>query len=467
MSATLVCIDLGTTRLKVASFTPEGELLQHVATRHKETSDGQDPGRWWRDTAAAIRRLGVRDVAGVSLSGRGGAGVFVDRDGDVLAGTWADDRHATEMRRLYAWRRDRFLSNYGAALVARYLWLREHHPHLARRCRYALYGKDYLLFRLTGAHMTDWSSGPDGPCWDPHLFDDFDLPDDLLPEPALPWRIAGPLTPGAARETGLPAGIPVAVGGHDGICANVGADAARPGDYAITLGTNAVTRTVTREVPAGAYRFYALPPDRHVIGGNALLGGRSLDWLLDLTHGTDRPEDRYVEAEAAAQAVEAGAEGVTFLPFLAGQVAPEVRPGARGAFAGLRAEHGRGTLLRAVLEGTAFSVADIFEQVRGWCGPPARVRLTGGGARSPLLGQLLADVLNVALETSDEAVEARGAAVFLAVALGLHADHEDGARAMVPVTGRVSPEPGRVETYRKLLARWRAVRDAMRPLDEA
>ena len=465
MSATLVCIDLGTTRLKVAAFTPEGELLQQVATRHKETPAGQDPTQWWRDAAAGIRSLRVDNVAGLSLSGRGGAGIFLDRDGDVLAGPWADDRHAADLRRLYAWRSGRFLPNYGAALVAKYLWLREHHADLARRCRYAVYGKDYLLFRLAGAHVTDWSSGPDGPCWDPHLFEDFGLEPDVLPRPALPWEIAGALTSAAAGETGLPEGIPVAVGAHDGICANVGAGAGRPGDYAITLGTNAVTRAVTNSAPPGAYRFYALPPDRHVIGGNALLGGRSLDWLLDILDGPDRRADAYGAADAEAAAVTPGADGAVFLPFLAGQVAPEVRRGARGAFAGLRAEHGRGALLRAVFEGTAFAVADIFEQVRDWCGPPATVRLTGGGAESRVIQRLLADTLNVTLEVSDAAVEARGAAVFLAVALGLHADHDGAADAMVPITRQVAPEPEGVETCRRLQTRWRAVRDAMRAVE--
>lgn len=466
MSATLVCIDLGTTRLKVAAFTPEGELLQQVATRHKETATGQDPTQWWRDAVAGIGSLRVDNVAGVSLSGRGGAGVFLDRAGDVLAGPWADDRHAAELRRLYAWRSGRFLPNYGAALVAKYLWLRDRHAGLARRCRYALYGKDYLLHRLTGAHVTDWSSGPDGPCWDPRLSEDFGLDPDLLPRPALPWEIAGGLTSAAAQETGLPEGIPVAVGAHDGICANVGAGAGRPGDYAITLGTNAVTRAVTSTVPPGAYRFYSLPPDRHVIGGNALLGGRSLDWLLDLLDGPDRSADAYGAADAEAAAVAPGADGAAFLPFLAGQVAPEVRPGARGAFAGLRAEHGRGTLLRAVFEGTAFAVADIFEQVRDWCGPPATVRLTGGGAESRGMQRLLADALNVTVEVSDSAVEARGAAVFLGVALGLHADHDAAADAMVPITRRVAPEPKGVETSRRMHARWRAVRDALRAVED-
>jgi len=233
MSETLVSIDLGTTRLKVAAFTPAGELLQHLAIRHKTPATGQRAEQWWQDAAAAIRRLSPAQVAGLSLSGRAGAGVFLDRDGEVVADTWDDRRHGAELARLHAWRQGdgRYLSNYGAALVAKYLWLRAHQSDVAAACRHALYAKDFLLFRLTGAHATDISSGPDAPQWDAALLRDFNLPPDLLPRPLPPWRIAGRLTPSAARQTGVPAGTPVAVGAHDGICANVGAGASRPGHF--------------------------------------------------------------------------------------------------------------------------------------------------------------------------------------------------------------------------------------------
>ena len=294
---------------------------------------------------------------------------------------------------------------------------------------------------------------------------DWGLGDDLLPTPALPWEIAGGLTKAAAAETGLRAGTPVAVGAHDGICANVGAGAIKPGEYAITLGTHAVARTVTLAWPPGATRFYALPPDRHIIGGNAMLGGRALDWLLDITKGAGDREQDYREAESFATALSPGAEGVTFLPFLAGQVAPDRRPAATGAFAGLRLGHGPAALYRAVFEGTAFAVADIVDQIAGWCGPPNRIRLTGGGAASPLWRQILADVLNSAVEATDEAAEGRGAAMFLAVGLGLHPDYAAAVDAMVPAVRRFEPVPSAATTYATVRARWRSVRDMMRPLD--
>ncbi|MCY3810342.1 MAG: FGGY-family carbohydrate kinase [Gammaproteobacteria bacterium] len=465
MPATLISIDLGTTRLKVSSFSTAGRLLAQVVKRHAAGDERADG--WWRDTTDALRRLDTADVLGISLSGRAGVGVFVDRGGNVLADAWSDDRHAEQLARLRAWRTEtgRPLSNYGAALVAKYAWLREHAIGRARRCRLALYGKDFLLFRLTGAHCTDWSSGPDASAWDAALVRDWDLPAGLLPRPALPWQVAGRLTGAAARETGLAVGTPVAVGAHDGVCANVGAGAIGPGDYAITLGTHAVTRTISARAPAGATRFYAMPPDRHVIGGNAILGGRALDWLLDISAGATDREQAYREAESMAAAVPPGADGVSFLPFLGGQVAPERRPHARAGFAGLRLGHGRGAMTRALFEGVGFAVADIVDQVATWCGAPNRIRLTGGGAASPVWRQILADILDHAVEASDDAVEGRGAAIFLAVALGLYADYAAAAAAMVPPGQRVEPGPAAAAAYRDLRARWHVVRDTMRALD--
>lgn len=466
----LLAIDLGTSRLKVAAFAPSGELLQQAAVRHKPEGDGQNADGWWRDTVALIGevvsgRLKPSDIIGVSLCGRGGAGVFLDRDGNVLAHPWEDQRHAGELAKLRAWRQeeDRHLANYGAALVAKLLWLREHDKNLAGRCRFALYGKDFLLFRLTGAHMTDWSSGPDAPQWDPRLHEDFDLPAHLLPKPALPWEIAGHLTARAARETGLPEGIPVAVGAHDGICANVGAGATRPGEYAITLGTHAVVRTPSIDPPPDAYRFYSLPPDRHVIGGNAIEGGRSVDWLLDMTHPGDR-QAAYASAEQAAGQIEPGADGVRFLPFLRGQVAPELRPNAGGAFLGLRLHHGPPTLHRAVLEGVSFAIADILDQIEGWCGTPARIRLTGGGAQSGIWPQILANILGNPLELA-EAAEGRGAAIFLAMALGLHGHYDAAADAMVRNLRRVQVQSDSAHRYTEIRHHWQQVREATKALD--
>ncbi|MCZ6619781.1 MAG: FGGY-family carbohydrate kinase [Gammaproteobacteria bacterium] len=480
MKEILISIDLGTTRLKVAAFSPRGTLHHQLAKRHRdrhaqqpgreETYVWQDADEWWHDAASLVAEL-VRElrpdkVIGISLSGRGGAGVFTDANGIVVAHPWSDMRHRVELQRLYGWRTGNYLPNYGAALLAKYHWLENHEPVRAKKVAYAFYAKDFLLFRLTGVHKTDWSSGPDRDHWDAALFAELGVPRDLLPAPALPWELAGGLAAGAATVMGIDSGVPVAVGAHDGICANAGAGATRPGEYAVTLGTHAVVRAVMDVPPSDGYRFYSLPENRHIMGGNALLGGRSADWFLDLIDSGERSrEELFVQMDRAAAKVSPGAAGIHFLPFLAGQLAPHLRPGARAMFSGIGVNHGRAEMYRAVLEGTGFAIKNIFDQVRGWCGEPSRVRLTGGGAQSNVWTNLLAAILDHPLECSDEAVEGRGAAIFLAVALGIHPSYDTAADVMVPVTRTIDPTPDDVETYRAVFENWSRLNGLSREFD--
>ena len=182
--------------------------------------------------------------------------------------------------------------------------------------------------------------------------------------------------------------------------------------------------------------------------------------------GEAQRKDAFAQMDAEAGAVPPGADGVLFLPFLAGQVAPEARPGASAAFAGMHASHGRAELYRSVLEGGAFAVRAIFDQIVRWCGEPELLRLTGSGAQSTVWSQIICDVLNRPVEVSDEAVEARGAAIYLAVALGLHVDTADAAQAMVPITQTKVPDPAKVTSYAEVYNRWNALSEALRPFDQ-
>ena len=463
MKEAFISIDLGTTQLKVSAFSVEGKLLHQTIKRHREfRSDDkywQDANLWWHDVGECCRELFCNTdirALGLSLSGRGGAGVFLDKDGEVLAHPWSDNRHNDQLRKLILWRENgHFLPNYGASLIAKLHWLKENNPENADRIHYACYAKDFLLYRLTGKHITDWSSGPDRENWDQAIPEE---DRSKLPEPGLPWKVAGPLTVAAGKHIGLPPGTPVAIGAHDGVCANVGASALEIGQYAITLGTHAVTRTVTDEIPAGAYRFYGLPKNRHIIGGNALMGGRSVDWLLDLIDPSlEEKASLYKKMEIQAQAVPIASQGLLFLPFLSGQVAPKHRPRASGGFHGIRTFHGQSQLYRSILEGVAYSIKDIFNQVENWCGPAQNVCLTGGGASSVLWQHILTNILNVPLEISDEGVEGRGAAVFLATALSGQSNFEEVARHMRQISHTVSPSQSDSETYAEEYERWKVI----------
>lgn len=474
----LISVDLGTTSLKVAAFDPAGALLAQEAARNREHRDGehswQDPDEWWADACSMLHRLlarpqlAGREVVGLSLSGRGGAGVFLDAAGELLARSWSDPRHASQLRELAEWRSGgAHLANYAMALLAKLQWLRANEPAAAEHVAHAMYAKDFLLFRLTGESVTDPTSGPDALNWDGGALAHAGVDRAILPVVAVPWAIGGHVTAGAAEQCGVPAGTPVAVGGHDGICANVGAGAGTAGTYAITIGTHAVVRAVSSEHPPGAYRFYGMPPDLHIIGGNAVMAGRAADWFLDGWLDAPTEQQRaaaFASVDAEAATVAAGADGVLFLPFLQGQVAPEARPDVSAAFAGLRARHGRAEMYRAVLEGGAFAIRGIFEQVRGWCGAPWRVRFTGGGAQSAIWRQIIVDALRWPIELTDAPAEGRGAAIYLAVALGYHRDVESAERAMVHVRTTVEPGQG-ADRYDAVYEHWLALSEALGPLE--
>ena len=224
MRRAILTYDLGTTRLKVALFAPSGRLLAQRAARHVEHHvDGrqwQQADRWWSDAVRLTREvIGKRTLAidAISLSGRGGAAIFVGADGSVIGDPWSDLRHRGELEALAAWRRARGvdLSGYAIALLAKTQWFAANEPDKVRGLRHVLYAKDFLLFRLTGAAVTDWSSGPDGPVWPTSALEHTRTAAALLPRPALPWDVAGGLCAGAARALGVAAGTPVVVGGHD------------------------------------------------------------------------------------------------------------------------------------------------------------------------------------------------------------------------------------------------------------
>jgi sugar (pentulose or hexulose) kinase len=473
----IITFDLGTTRLKVAAFDLKGKLLGQVALRNSEyvvdDKRWQSADDWWQNCISgftqlvAAAKLDRRQIEGFSLSGRAGAGVFLDGRLKVIHQPWSDNRHITKLRSIVEGQGDVALPLYAATLISKYLWLQENDADTAKRTSHLLYAKDFLLLRLTGEAITDPASGPDGD-WPAQLLTRHNLSDSLLPTCQLPWTIAGRLTSEAAHSLQCAPGLPVAVGAHDGICANTGAGAIGEHQYAITLGTHAVVRAISTTWPEGSLRFYGYPENKHVIGGNALMAGRSLDWFVDNWYS--EPEHRrqqiFADLDEDSGAVNPGSEGVRFLPFLSGQLAPERRPGATAAFHGLRHHSTRADMFRAVLEGSGFALSGVFNQVLSWVGEPVSIGVTGSGVNSRTWTQIIADILQRPLDITDASSEGRGAAMFCAVALGLYEDIEEATEVMVQRTNRVEPDPARKSIYEDILQEWQALADATAPLDK-
>jgi sugar (pentulose or hexulose) kinase len=466
----IITFDLGTTRLKVAAFDLEGDLIGQVAIRNVDYQDGtykwQSADDWWRNCVNGFHKLikeknlGTAAIKGFSLSGRAGAAVFVDKEGEVLAQPWSDTRHVAELKQLL---RSHIMPLYAATLMAKYQWMAINKPEIIKRTRHILYAKDFLLYRLAGVSVTDPASGPDGLTWP-----DSDVPESVLPLSQLPWNIAGELKAMAADSLQCQVGIPVAVGAHDGICANTGAGAINQNQIAITLGTHAVVRAISSTYPKGSLRFYGYPGNKHVIGGNALMAGRSLDWFIDnwVSSSEDNRHEIFSELDRAASIIDPGSGGLKFLPYLSGQLAPERRPGATATFHGLTINHNRDEMFRSVLEGSGFALCRVFNQVIDWTGEPVSIGVTGSGVLGRTWTQLIADTLQRPLSITDASSEGRGAAMFCAVALGLYKDIDEASLAMVHISHTIEPDPSLASIYDELLGSWTHLSSSIGELDK-
>jgi len=456
--------DLGTTRLKVAAIGEHGQRLGQTSGRHQDYQindrEWQSAEDWWLLAQQLCQKLMTQDdidpdlLIACSVSGRAGAGVLVNNGGKVLVEPWSDSRHHRHLQQIMSRKSDTAPALYGATLAAKLLWLQENEPTLYSAGEHMLYGKDLLIYRLTGNAITDPISGPGMEYWPDDLTSGLGLDPELFPQVALPWEIAGEVTQEAAAQLGIPSHRPVAVGAHDGVSANIGVAALTSDRFAITLGTHCVVRTVSQQRPPKANRFYCYPPDQHVLGANAVWAGRALDWYLDLAYPAGNRDQLFLHLDETLSGAESGANGVRFLPFLGGRISPIRRPQDKAAFFGVQRNNSRQDLFQAVIEGASFAIHENLMLLSSWTGNPTYLGLTGSGMQSTFWTQTLADLCDHPLSITDAAAESRGAAILAAVATGRQNSMPAAMTEMVKPTGTIEPRPARAETLRSLYGEW-------------
>ena len=494
MSALILAHDLGTTGNKASLFDPAGRLLAS-ATCPYDTSypraawAEQDPADWWDAVAGSTRQLLSQsdatpdDVAVVSFSGQMMGCLPVDEAGTPLRSAiiWADQRAEAQAEHLaqaltpegvYRITGHRASASYTAAKI---LWLRQHQPDIYWQARRFLQAKDYAAFRLTGAYATDYSdaSGTNlfdlqARRWSDEILRAVDLSPELLP-PAVPSStVLGRVTREAAQETGLRAGTPVVIGGGDGACATAGAGVVGLHDAYCYIGSSSwiayVSPNPLYDPQQRTFTFAHLDPAYLFPTGTMQCAGGSFDWLERLLRG-DADERQYAALDAMASQVEPGAGGLLFLPYLIGERSPHWNPRARGSFVGLTMAHGRAEMARAVLEGVALNLRIILDAFRQQGAPIRELRVIGGGARSPLWRQILADVLGLPLLRAQLAVEATslGAAVAGGVGVGLFESY-DVVHDLVKVDPAEEPRPDSVRRYDELYRLFNDTYGALAPI---
>ena len=459
-------LDLGTTTCRCIAFDLQGHAIA-VASR-EAPPEHPAPGlavvhaaSWWAAVrqvlgamAGQLADLGARPV-GLGLSGLQHAMVPLDGEGQVLAPSmlWMDQRSRAQVE----WLNGEGRSSLEAALgpgarasntpsLPKLRWLSEHQPELLAHTQVLLLPKDYVRYRLTGHIGTDPSdaggtmlydarSGD----WAPGLLELAGVGREQMPPIYPSDALAGKITPEAATQTGLPAGLPVAVGAGDTMATILGSGGEHTGRAFIYIGTAAWVR---RPGPRDRTRFLATATT-----------GAAVRWLRDLLAGAG---DRVTYDEMMADAAQAppGSEGLLFLPHLCGERGPVPDPDARGLLAGLSMRHGRGHLARAVLEGTCCHLRWLLDD--GATVAPDAIWVAGGAVHSAVWMQMLAEVLGRPVHTPRVAeAGALGAAILAAVGVGLYADRERALAAMVHPGPVYRPDPARTDAYEDVYMRWR------------
>ena len=477
----LLGLDLGTTNAKAAVYDRQGRLVAEssaaYATHYPQPGWAeQRPADWLRALTTACRQLmhqlGPRrqELVGIGLAAHGPGLVLVDQQGQPLldtSPTWQDTRCLAQAEHLLA-----VAGPYPTGMglphntfLAKLLWVYEHNPGIARRTHVALGVKDYLAHWLTGEFVTEPSTNAGAQVWPQAVVAACGWSVDRLAQVVASTARIGPLLPIRAEALGLPVGLPVVIGLNDGASATLSMGAVQPHEMVLTLATSGVLRVVLQDPIAPQtqldHKLFAWPyvPGRSIAGGHIRLGASALSWFAD-THWTGHADGDYIGVLAEAATSPPGSRGVIFLPYLLGRGGPQADDAAQGGFLGLTFATTRADLARAVLEGVAFAFRELLDDFAGMGYVPPLIRISGGGARSELWRQILADVLNCPLAyfTADSTL---GAAMMAAVGVGLYATCDAAVDAMVHAPEITQPQLQHQAVYADAYRHYQYLRDRL------
>jgi len=469
----LLGLDVGTGGTRVVLISGDGYVVGSAAVEHEAFRSPhpgwaeQDPEDWWRAAQTAIRQVmeagGSPAIEAVGLTGQMHGAVMLDAAGQVLRPSliWCDQRTGEECDWLHAEiGRERLIElTANPALpnftLTKLLWVRKHEPEIFARIAHVLCPKDYVRYRLTGTYAMDVQEASGTLLldvahrrWSSEVARIAGIPESWLPELFESQEVCAKISQEGAGYTGLAAGTPVVAGAGDQGAGAVGMGILTPGSVSATIGTSGVvfaaTATPTRDPLGRLHTFCHAVPGRWHVMGVTQAAGLSLRWLRD----TIAPGVDYDTLTEAAAQVPAGSDGLLWTPYLLGERTPHLDSTARAAFVGLTAGHTRAHLVRAVLEGVAYSLKDTFTLFAELGIPVKGVRLGGGGARGPLWREIQAAVYGY---TADVLVAeeggAFGAALLAGVGAGVWPDLEAACKAGIAVAQQIEPDARAVERY--------------------
>ncbi len=483
--STCLGIDVGTSGTKCLAIAPDGRVLAAATSTYgcahpKPLWSEQNPDDWWTATVKVIRavvkqaKLKPADVAAIGLSGQMHGSVFLDKAGQVIrpALLWNDQRTAAECeeierraggrKRLIEMVANPALTGFTAPKI---LWLRNKEPRNFARCVKVLLPKDEIRRRLTGEFATEVSDASGtllldvvNRRWSQPLLDKLELDASLLPECYESEEVTGTLTAATAKLLGLTTNCKVVGGAGDCAAGAVGNGIVKPGLLNTSIGTSGVVFVHSDQPqfdPQGRLHTFchAVRGKWHMMGVILSAGG-SLQWFQDAFYstagqgGVRKATVPFDTLAAEAAATPTGAEGLYFLPYLAGERTPHLDPHARGAMIGLTLAHGRGHVVRSIMEGVTFALRDSLALIEDLGVPVKQIRTSGGGAKNPFWRQMQADVFGkqVAAMAADEGA-AYGVALLAAVGAGHYKNITEACEATVRTVDGVKPEAKARKAY--------------------
>jgi len=470
----LIAHDVGTGGSKAALTDLSGNILAsrfepYETSYPRENWAEQDPEDWWKAITLTTREVlgesavAPDEVAGVVFATQMIGVLPVDKDGNPLrpAIIWLDGRAQEQADKIIRRLTKTLLIAIAGGLptgkdvIPKLMWLRQHEPDVYRDTYKVLEVDSYLVCRSCGEFVYDHAAASATGMfnfkkkdWDLLLFKVFRLDPEKMPRVAASYDRAGDLKEGAAREMGLPAGVPVFCGTGDVPSATVGSGAVLDGQGHVYVGSSGwIAVTIPKAANDGRKGIVSIAsadPSRFILLSETESAGACFKWFAenlapkDVDYGPGMDVFDYLNKVAAEGPP--GSNGLIFCPWMYGERSPIPDTTVRGGFINLSLDHKRGDVARAVFEGVALHARWMLEGVRGCGFSDSALRAIGGGAKSELWMQIYADALGVNIETVAEPQHsgARGAALIAALGLGAHPDFAS-VRDAVKVTGVYTP----------------------------
>jgi len=497
----IVAHDLGTTGNKASLFDGEGKVLASsffgygVDYPHINWAE-QNPEDWWQAVCASTHqllsaaRVGPEDIACIVFSGQMMGCVAVDERARPLrpAIIWADQRAVEEAEsiirgvgaeRAYRITGHRASPSYSGAKI---LWVREHQPEIFAKAHKFLHAKDFIVARLTGCFVTDYSDASgmnlydlETRDWSSLILDAIGLDCELLPALHASTDVVGTVTTKAAAEVGLAAGTPVVIGGGDGCCAATGAGVVSEGSAYNYLGSSSWIAMATKEPifdPAmRTFTWAHLVPGMYSPCGTMQAAGGSYQWLRDTFCQQEKNAAEqlklspYELMNLQVEQSKPGANGLLFFPYLLGERSPRWNPDARGVYFGLNMGHTRADIIRATLEGITLNLKVILDALRQQGTQIDAMRVIGGGANGRTWRQIMADIYGIPIRRPALLAEATsfGAALAGGIGVGIYKDWSL-AETLTPIIDELAPNRELAPLYDKMYAIFNGAYEAFEPL---